>query len=1037
MNTQMQDQTEDLIRLFFSHSQKANEPIKYIIQRFVNDDKAYSFNFVIPENNFNLKSKLDNYVNNLNIKTSFVNSEEFIENATPTEYIKYKNVFNKNYKIEKIKSSELVKGYNIYVERSSLITSIVKNIPTNLKKLVNSYYVVNDYIEIKISDYHDSSFIVSINIKNKTDFTNVSNFTDLFTHIFNIYCIINNMSNAISNGLRENLLLYFNEYISLKPREKLLTLGKILSGKLLGRKLCFNYDVDEEYKLEPEDYVKPYQIKETRQFLGITMSPNHSIMLYCQSFKLIFVLRLETKDIDIIALDKLNLWFFGNMEMLILSELENKYNCVFTGFINYKTDNIVKNVIRIYDVYKLENLNLIDRVYIERYNYIKTLMTILPITSEWNVMPEDLLMYKSADKIIKDFKYMISTRSMGLRYMSNDVMPHQKIYNWIAYQNFTFHVKIVSGVPYLKHVNDFIDMQRYMKLTNTNENINGYFICRYLNQRDLDNNKRLFKIENAINITDDNIDTTQHYNNFKQYFDYEYDPLMIVKNNSFNIDECVLYKLKHELKADFVKPGRKIESDMPIFNNVEQLEDYVNKNKNSGKLAGLIYIDQWALDFNKFKNIDNDLTKIKICKPINILNILQNPNIELNTSINFDNYLNFHCINNLNDVIAVIIFSITNKREYNMSYSKSQDKFSVDELRRFIKHHNIKTLDNRQIGSLKRSELEALIIDNNMQLADIKKFIENDKQKNKKPEECENTEIDCDIQDGSNYYNYMYTDLEMEYYRKYVRQCTNQLKATALKRHLIEPDTDIDRKNLICILVKKQCKNDSKPKTSLKKQKSRITNIYPENQFKNIDDKLFSNEKSLLCKGYSLFSDEECKMLLMKCDNYDVAEFLFLVCDGFTQIGNLEKDTIIRSFKNNVKMCLDNNMILNIVNNKIINITNDMKRYLQEIFKPYEGDLLEIYTMSLLDNSNVVNLMIFYSLFMSIGLNIYEVTDCKYKLIFSSEYLINSKLFSNINSSIPFYNVIIRLNKDGSKYDFYYHIKKENSDIVFYRTLYN
>ena len=349
------------------------------------------------------------------------------------------------------------------------------------------------------------------------------------------------------------------------------------------------------------------------------------------------------------------------------------------------------------------------------------------------------------------------------------------------------------------------------------------------------------------------------------------------------------------------------------------------------KPIGILYLDDWKC--KKLNLKDKDLEKIDICKIVDIDKMILKYRDKF--IINFDDHLNFSCINNLPNVVSILILTISENTYIPLTPSQNRDimesKIIFSDLKTFAKHHKLR----KNISILKKSEILELIQTSGYTLNDVKIFVENEKNEKKKSSDDGDSSSSCsEKQEGncenSEFNQYMYTDAEMEFYRKYVRQCTSQLKQTAFKRNLIDSlEYNIDRKSLICLLVKKQCKSDTKIKPVVKKIKTKIQSIFPDETYQLVSDIYKTEQQNYQCKGYNIINYK--KLLLLRCDNNDIIEFMFLTSNGFNFLGNNEKDFIVRSFKNLVKNCLDSNKLYNILTNEVYNITNEFENSFKQL----------------------------------------------------------------------------------------------------------
>lgn len=1006
-----------LIKIFFKSLISSKDSINKILEKFSSDE--YNYSLIFKDNiTENVYGKIINYLNSLKLKNKYIDTDDYIDNNNKN--IKYKKIKDFE-KIEKIKIIENIESLDILLEKSAKKINIVKELPSDLIKTKKSYYIINDYVEVVISN-DNNNYLIKINIKNKSSFKIISNFYNLFTHVFIIYCIIKNTSNIVSNNMVYYLLNEYKKIFDDKDSDLYLTFKDILSGTLI------NYNDNIEYNdyniVETDDCILN---KNNKNYFSINYFENESLIYYVENLNLLYIINIITNDVDVISLDNNNIWIISDLELQIIDFFNNYNKSAFLGFVNYKS-----NTVMIYDLLIFNNEKLFNKSFIERYNLINNFIQNINITGVWSIKIHDIDQYQKYNYIYKNFQYMIKQNAIGIKYISNDSYFDSKYYKWISYNKCEMIFLIINGIPYINYNDSNYEMSNFIKLINTNDNINGIYLCLFLNEKD-NENKKIFKIIRELNnkslksfkLSNTNIE----YNNFKMYFDFVYNPIEIIKNNKFDILTCLSYKLKYEFNSKIVKNTKFVlDNKIPIFLDPDLLIQYIDSNLNKNLKVGLIYIDKWILDYYKSKNIDLSNSLFNFCKLINIDNLINNK-LLLKININFDNYLKFSYINDLFDILGLIIFDITDKKDSVFKMTTVKEKISLEDVKKFIKNNKSSIKPSKPIQQYsKKDELIGLIHSSGYTMDDVKKYIELDKTKENLSEK-----VQCDQNDSvNNYYSYMYNDIEMEYYRKYVRQCTNQLKQTAYKRGLInDVETEIDRKNLICLLVKRQCKNESKPKITNKKTKAKITSIYNDETYKILGDEYKTDEKPYICKGYKIVIINN--LLLLKTDNYDVSEFLFLVNDGFSNIGNIEKDIIIRSFKQNVKICLDNNIILNINNNKIIQITNEIKSFLLNKIFNTDIEINEIYTNSFSDNYNIINLMIIYSLFLSIGIDIYEYNknSNNVKLLFSSDIIIQSNLFPNINKDIVKYNILIINNESNLKHDFYFHIKKSGDDILF------
>lgn len=957
---------------------------------------------------YNNMNKILKYLNNIPNVIKFENID-YVEKIENQINVKYRKQNDYILKITKIRDVKKIDGYEFFIQKNTTNTSKVKNIPSNFNNMIKKvYYQVNDYIEIVINEFDEeitTNNFLKINILKKhlwNDFV----FISLHKILFNIYTIIYKRSSVFSNYLSNKLSNYFSFN---KSQDFYLNFDILLNGNLLTTKDC-NYRDDEKYYSEPKLFYS-YPI----------INKNDFYVLYNIKYKLIFTFCKKNKNVDIIPLNMQNIWLKKEEELEIIHNLQNDLdNYTFGAYVDY-----LNNKAYIYDVYKFENLRIQthDMPYKNRYNYIGLVMSKLPIT---NFIFEKIQINPITDKqkIYQNFKLMIDSNSIGVQYVSNESYNIQMNYSWIYYNFLNLSLYVKDNKTFVKNNNDeLFEVELRTKLKYVEER-------NYLFDFDPENNLLIQRYENSLNTYHD-----FEIEDFLKYIYYMYNPYDIVLENNFNITKTIFWKIKQSYNGILVNSLDKIDrvykkGFIPVITDMSIFNEFSKKYFDLEKTIGILYIDEWK--FNQLKLNEKDIEKIDACKKINLDKFIsKNAN---NLIINFDDYINLSCINNLPNIISILIITLSKNTYISISPSQNIDmmesKIIFSDLKTFAKHHKLR----KNISILKKSEILELIQSSGYTLNDVKNFIEGEKFEKKKisndeesPSSCSEKQETCE---NSEFSQYMYTDAEMEFYRKYVRQCTSQLKQTAFKRNLIDSlEYNIDRKSLICLLVKKQCKSDTKIKPIIKKLKTKLQSIFPDETYQLISDIYKTEESNYQCKGYNIINIKN--ILMLRCDNNDIVEFMFLTSEGFNFLGNNEKDYIVRSFKTLVKNCLDTNKLYNINNNEIFLISPDFEYMFKQIM------LFEL--NKFLENENILHYIIVYSLFFGIYVNVYEYNDnSTIKLLFSSEkipqlYNILNKYYSKETYT---YNIIITSNSE--RLDFGFHIERINNNIIFtYKSLVN
>ena len=969
---------------------------------FVKQVSNYDFSIWLIDNYniYNKMNKLLQYLNKIPNVVKFENID-FVEKIETNINVKYRKVDDKILKITKLRDAKKIDGYQFYLQKNITNITTVDIIPLEFNKKVEKvYYKINEYMEIVVTKFDENivnNNFVKINILNKHLYNDFI-FISLYKLLFTLFTIIYKKSSVFSEYLEKKLLKFF---MLEKNDEMFLTFENLLNGSLLTSKDC-NYRDEEKYFQKP-----------TLMFSYPIVNKNDFYILFNTKYKLIFTFDKSLENIDIIPLDINDIWLTKEEELEIIFNLEKlSDNYLFAGYVDYN-----KNKAYVYDVYKFENLRIqINNIdFKNRYNYIDIVLSKIPVA---NFIFEriEINPVSSKEKIYENYKYMINSNSIGYKYVSNDIYKKQLNYSWIFYN-------YISIPLYVKDKNLYImdDNKNYLQVDlvadlKYEENRNYIFIY------DLKNVKLIQTYQNVNTIINE-----QQYENFLKYIQFTYDPNEVILENNFNIKNTILWKLQLHYKCLLINSLNSIEKVykkgyVPIVNDIKLFNSFVKSGID--KPIGILYLDDWKC--KKLNLKDKDLEKIDICKIIDIDKMILKYRDKF--IINFDDHLNFSCINNLPNVISILILTISENTYIPLTPSQNRDimesKIIFSDLKTFAKHHKLR----KNISILKKSEILELIQTSGYTLNDVKIFVENEKIEKKKSLDDGDSSSSCsEKQEGncenSEFNQYMYTDAEMEFYRKYVRQCTSQLKQTAFKRNLIDSlEYNIDRKSLICLLVKKQCKSDTKIKPVVKKIKTKIQSIFPDETYQLVSDIYKTEQQNYQCKGYNIINYKG--LLLLRCDNNDIIEFMFLTSNGFNFLGNNEKDFIVRSFKNLVKNCLDSNKLYNILTNGVYNITNEFENSFKQLMN---FDIYRFY-----ENDNILYNFIVYSLFFGIWLNIYEYTESyNAKLLFSSEKI--QPLYDNLKKTWPkntnVYNIIIISNAE--KIDFGYHIQRVSNNIIF------
>lgn len=972
---------------------------------FTKQLKNYDYCFWLFDN-YNIFINMNNilkYLNNIPDIKKYRNID-YVENITTNENIKYRYINDQLYKITKIRDSKKIDGFEIYIQKNNTNSIKVNEIPNTFNKEINKvYYKINDYIEIVINEYNElipETNFIKINILNKhlwNDFI----FVSLYKILYNLYTLVYKKSMVFSNYLLDKLKKYFTFDTT---KEIYVTFQNFLNGDLLTSKDC-NYEEEEDKNYtEPKIYYS-YPI----------INKNDFYVLFNIKYNLIFTICKKTKNIDIIPLNNKDVWLKKEEELDIANNLKKPLdNYIFGAYVDYNN-----NKAYIYDIYFFENMRSqpYNMPYKQRYNYIDILLSKLP-TSNFIFEKIEIIPLYSKEKIYNSFKYMINSNSIGVKYVSNDAYFSQNNYIWLYYQFLTIPFYVKDNDIFYKNDDQYIKINLDTEIKYKDER-------NYIFNYDTEKNKYIQSYNMSYDVCDES-----ELSNFLKYIQYKYNPYDVVFENNFNISKSILWKLQLSYNCILIKSLDKIQKIykkgyIPVVNDISLFNEFIKISDNSvDRQIGILYIDKWKCETMKIK--DEEIKKIDICKKINIDKYINKYNNSF--LINFDDYINLSCINNIPNVISLLILTLSKNTYIPLTPSQNiqdnmESKIIFTDLKTFAKHHKLR----KNISILKKSEILELIQSSGYTLNDVKNFIEGEKIEKKKSHNDDDSESSSsekqDNCENSEFTQYMYNDTEMEFYRKYVRQCTSQLKQTAFKRNLIESlEYNIDRKSLICLLVKKQCKSDTKMKPVVKKLKTKLQSIFPDETYQLISDIYKTDEQNYQCKGYNIINYKN--VLLLRSDNNDIVEFLFLTSEGFNFLGNNEKDYIVRSFKSLVKNCIDASTLYNISNNNIFNIDNE-----------FESSFKQIMTFELdkfYENENILQNIIIYSLFFGIYINIYEYTEStSIKLLFSSDkipqfYELLKKYFSN---DIQTYNVFIFSNIE--KFDFGFNIKRVNNNIIF------
>jgi len=971
---------------------------------FVKQLKDYDY-AIWSLDNYNIYNNMNKILKYLNNIPNVVKTEniDYVQNLENNINIKYRKENDKILEIKKIREIKKIDGYELYIQKNNTIVTNVSKIPSNFNIMIKKvYYKINDYIEIVMNQFDElntTNNFLKINILKKhlwNDFI----FISLYKILFNLYSLIYRKSSIFSKYLNEKILEYFNFD---KSQEFYLNFDILLNGNLLTTKDC-SYREDDKYYSEPKLFYS-YPI----------INKNDFYVLYNKKFQIVLTLCKNTKNVDIIPLNMENIWFKKEDELEIIRNINiDSDNYIFGAYLDYNS-----NKAYIYDVYKFENSTnqIYNLPYKIRYNYIELIMSKIPVA---NFIFEKIQInpITNKQKIYENFKYMLDFNAIGFKYVSNEPYNIQINYNWIFYHLLNLSLYVKDNKTFIKNNDEQLFEVKLKTQLKYSEERN------YLFDYEPENNILIQKYQKTPYISYD-----FEVEDFLKYIYYKYNPYDLVLENNFNLKQTITWKLKESFNGVMINSLDKIDKVykkgyIPIVNDMSIFNEFAKKYFQLEKTIGILYIDEWK--FKKLKLKDKDIEKIDICKKLNLDKFISKYTNSF--VINFDDYINLSCINNIPNIISILILTLSKNTFISISPSQNIDimesKIIFSDLKTFAKHHKLR----KNISILKKSEILELIQSSGYTLNDVKNFIEGEKIEKKKsssndddsPSSCSDKQETCE---NSEFSQYMYTDAEMEFYRKYVRQCTSQLKQTAFKRNLIDSlEYNIDRKSLICLLVKKQCKSDTKMKPIVKKLKTKIQSIFPDETYQLISNIYKTEENNYQCKGYNIINYKN--LLMLRCDNYDVVEFMLLTSEGFNFLGNNEKDYIVRSFKNLVKNCLDTNKLYNISNNEIFLITPEF----ESIFK--QTMFFEL--NKFLDNENILHYLIVYSLFFGIYINVYEYNEnSTIKLLFSSEkipqiYNIHKKYYLK-ESHI--YNIIITSNSE--KLDFGFHIERVNNTIIF------
>jgi len=965
------------------------------------DKYDYSIWLLDDYNIYNNMNKLLKYMNNIpNIEK--IENIDYVEKVENNVNVKYRKINEKIFKVSKFREVKKIEGYQFYLQKNITNVTNVNDIPPEFNQKVEKvYYKINEYMEVVLTKFDEKKTknnFIKINILKKHLY-NDSIFISLYKLLFDFFTIVYKKSSVFSDYLNTKLKKYF---IFEKTNELFLTFEELLNGSLLTTKDC-NYKDEEKYFIKPRLFYS-YPI----------INKNDFYVLFNNKYKLIFTFDKILHNIDIIPLDLNNVWLTKEEELEIIKNLGNDSdNYLFAAYVDYN-----QNKAYVYDVYKFENIRIqvYDANFKNRYNYIENILPKIPVT---NFIFEKIEVnpFSSKEKIYENFKYMIDSNSIGYKYVSNDPYSNQINYNWVFYNYIRIPLYVKNKKMYIIDENEnYIEVDL---VANINYDEDRNYIFTY----DMNNVKLIQSYENVHKIFD-----KIQYDNFLKYVQFTYNPIDVVLENNFNIKKSILWKLQLHYKCLLINSLDNIEKIykkgyLPVVNNIRLFNSILKLNIN--KPIGILYLDDWKC--KKLNIKDKDLEKIDVCKVIDIDKIILKYRDRF--IINFDDYINLSCINNLPNVISILILTVSENTYISLTPSQNminmESKIIFSDLKTFAKHHKLR----KNISILKKSEILELIQTSGYTLNDVKNFIENEKlEKKKSSDEGESSSSCSEKQEGScentEFNQYMYTDAEMEFYRKYVRQCTSQLKQTAFKRNLIDSlEYNIDRKSLICLLVKKQCKSDTKiNKPIVKKLKTKIQSIFPDETYQLVSEIYKTDQQNYQCKGYNITNYKG--LLLLRCDNNDIVEFMFLNSSGFNFLGNNEKDYIVRSFKNLVKNCLDSNKIYNIITNEVFNINNEFENLFKQVMS------YDIYKYN--ENENILYIFIVYSLFFGVFINIYEYTESNnIKLLFSSEK--TKQLYDLLKDVWPkdiiTYNIIIYNNFE--KTDFGYHIRRINNNIIF------
>lgn len=982
-------------RLIFKNN-NVNFNNELFMNYFIKESENYDYSIWFTDD-YHIYKNYDailTYLNNLKGVKKLENVD-YVEKVSKKVDIKYRIIKGIVYKIVKNRSVSKVDGYHLTINKNITTKTTVSSIPDTFKSKVKKvYYIINDYIEVVLTKYNKNEFennFVKINIINK-DLWDDNIFISLMKTVFNLYCIIFSRTSVFSTSFEDSLKSYF-KIKDLKSNEQFLTFESIVNGYLID-----NNSGEKTYK--PPNQYYSYNI----------VNSNDNYVLYNSKYKFIISYNISSESINVIPLDVVDIWFTSSEELEILHNLNIKVdNYLFGAYIDY-----TKEKAYIYDVFEFENMSqkIYDIPYKHRYNYISSVISKFPTTS-FVFEKIQITPISAKEKIFESFKYMIDTGSIGVKYVSNQKYSSQRVYNWIYTNNIKIPLYVKDGVAFLKKANEYEKVDFNLDISYT-ENRNYMF--QYI-----PNENKL------VQLFDDSPTVSNYYYfmNFLKYIQFIYSPQDVVEKNNFDITLSILWKLQINYNLKYIKSLAKVDEVykkgfIPVVSDISLFNNFMEKYSDSGLKVGFIYIDYWKYNYLNYN--ENDIKEISLCKLVNIDKFVED--FRDNFNINFDDYLNFSYINNIPNIISIFLITLSKQQYQLLTEEKmsTETKITFSDLKNFAKHYKLR----KNISILKKSEITDLIQSNGYTLDDVKKFIETENTEKKKiveQEEDSSCSEKAEACENSEFTQYMYSDTEMEIYRKYVRQCTSQLKQTAYKRNLIESmDYSIDRKSLICLLVKKQCKSDTKLKPVVKKTKVKLQSVFPDETFKIVKEIYKTEDQPYQCKGFNIINYRN--LLLLRNDNFDLVEFMMFTSDGFNFLGNNEKDMVIKSFKSLVKNCIDNSLIYNIQTHEIFNITQEYEIIFNKTL------FMEI--NKVLSSENLITMMVLYSLFMGIYINVYEYTDqSNAKLMFSSLKL--PQLYKTIDNIYPkdikTYNIILFSNTD--KFDYGFHVQKIKDTVKF------